>query len=72
MPKDAHVVIEDDPIETRPAADLQVGDLIRVQGENVPADGDDQSGESRLNEALLTGESKQQKAQIQQEKGFLY
>lgn len=34
--KDAHVVLEDDSIETRPVADLQVGDLIRVQaGENV-------------------------------------
>src|SRR5699024_1614988 len=38
VPKDAHVVLEDDSIETRPVADLQVGDLIRVQaGENVPA-----------------------------------
>ena len=59
VPKDAHVVLEDDSIETRPVADLQVGDLIRVQaGENVPADGTIERGESRLNEALLTGESK--------------
>ena len=59
VPKDAHVVLEDDSIETRPVADLQVGDLIRVQaGENVPADGIIDRGESRLNEALLTGESK--------------
>jgi len=59
MPKDAHVVLEDDSIETRPVADLQVGDLIRVQaGENVPADGTIQRGESRVNEALVTGESK--------------
>jgi len=59
VPKDAHVVLEDDSIETRPVADLQVGDLIRVQaGENVPADGTIQRGESRVNEALLTGESK--------------
>lgn len=37
VPKDAHVVLEDDSIETRPVADLKVGDLIRVQaGENVP------------------------------------
>ncbi len=40
VPKDAHVVLEDDSIETRPVSDLQVGDVIRVQaGENVPADG---------------------------------
>ncbi|AVM42703.1 heavy metal translocating P-type ATPase [Fastidiosipila sanguinis] len=59
VPKDAHVVLEDDSIETRPVADLQVGDLIRVQaGENVPADGTIERGESRINEALLTGESK--------------
>ena len=59
VPKDAHVVLEDDSIEIRPVADLQVGDLIRVQaGENVPADGTIERGESRLNEALLTGESK--------------
>lgn len=59
VPKDAHVVLEDDSIETRPVADLKVGDLIRVQaGENVPADGIIERGESRLNEALLTGESK--------------
>lgn len=59
VPKDAHVVLEDDSIQTRPVADLKVGDLIRVQaGENVPADGTIERGESRLNEALLTGESK--------------
>ena len=59
VPKDAHVVLEDGSIETRPVADLQVGDLIRVQaGENVPADGTIQRGESRVNEALVTGESK--------------
>ncbi|PRY76821.1 heavy metal translocating P-type ATPase [Alkalibacterium olivapovliticus] len=59
VPKDAHVVLEDDSIETRPVADLQVGDLIRVQaGENVPADGTIQRGESRVNESLVTGESK--------------
>lgn len=59
VPKDAQVVLENDSIETRPVADLQVGDLIRVQaGENVPADGTIQRGESRVNEALVTGESK--------------
>lgn len=59
MPKDAHVVVEDDAIETRPVADLKVGDLVRVQaGENVPADGIIKRGDSRINEALLTGESK--------------
>ena len=65
VPKDAHVVLEDDSIETRPVADLKIGDLIRVQaGENVPADGIIERGESRLNEALLTGESKAVKKRL--------
>ena len=59
LPKDAHVVLEDDSIETRPVSELQIGDVIRVQaGENIPADGIIIRGESRVNEALLTGESK--------------
>lgn len=59
VPKDAHVVLEDDSIETRPVFELQIGDVIRVQaGENVPADGIIIRGESRVNEALVTGESK--------------
>lgn len=59
VPKDAHVVTEDDSVETRSVADLEVGDIIRVQaGENIPADGVITKGESRVNEALLTGESK--------------
>lgn len=59
VPKDAHVVLEDDSIETRPVNELKVGDLVRVQaGENVPSDGIIKRGTSRINEALLTGESK--------------
>lgn len=59
VPKDAHVVLDDDSIDTRPVAELKVGDIVRVQaGENVPADGIIKRGASRINEALLTGESK--------------
>ena len=59
LPKDAQVVMEDDSIDVRPVTDLKVGDLVRVQaGENVPADGLIKRGNSRVNEALLTGESK--------------
>ena len=59
VPKDAHVVLDDDSVETRAVADLEVGDVIRVQaGENIPADGTIKEGQSRVNEALLTGESK--------------
>ncbi len=59
VPKDAQVVLDDDSIETRPVSDLKVGDIIRIQaGENIPADGKIIRGDSRVNEALLTGESK--------------
>ena len=59
VPKDAQVVLEDDSVETRPVGDLKVGDTIRVQaGENIPADGKIIRGDSRVDEALLTGESK--------------
>ena len=40
IPKDAHVVSEDESIETRPVSELKVGDIVRVQaGENIPVDG---------------------------------
>src|SRR5699024_9871107 len=59
LPKDAHVVLEDDTIETRSVSELKVGDIVRVQaGENIPGDGVIKKGVSRVNEALLTGESK--------------
>ncbi|MGE7365853.1 heavy metal translocating P-type ATPase [Desemzia incerta] len=65
LPKDAHVVLEDESIETRPVSELKIGDIVRVQaGENVPADGILKRGESRVNEALLTGESKPIKKNI--------
>ena len=59
VPKDAHVVLADDKIEIRSVSELKVGDVVRVQaGENIPADGKIVRGTSRVNEALLTGESK--------------
>ena len=45
--------------ERVPVRRLAAGDLIRVlPGEVVPADGTVEAGESRIDEALLTGESK--------------
>ena len=59
LPKDAHIVLDNDSIEIRPVTDLEVGDIVRVQaGESIPADGIIVRGKSRVNEALLTGESK--------------
>lgn len=59
LPKEAQVVLQDDSIEQRSVTELKVGDTVRVQaGENIPADGEIIRGTSRVNEALLTGESK--------------
>ena len=41
-----------------PVADLNVGDRVLVKpGETIPADGSIETGQSTINEALLTGES---------------
>jgi P-type Cu2+ transporter len=45
--------------ETVPVGDLREGDIVLVRpGESVPADGIVREGESALNEAMLTGESR--------------
>src|SRR5690606_4349261 len=53
----------EDGVETRvAAAELAVGDIVAVApGEAVPADGVVIWGESRLDESMLTGESKPQR-----------
>lgn len=59
LPKEAQVEQADGSIIPKPVTELAIGDIVRVQaGENVPADGRIVRGESRINEALLTGESK--------------
>jgi P-type Cu2+ transporter len=51
--------ITDDGEERVPVSELQEGDLILVRpGENLPADGVVQDGESKLNESVITGESR--------------
>jgi Cu2+-exporting ATPase len=46
-------------IEEVPVSKLRSGDLVLVRpGANIPADGEVQEGESEVNEAMLTGESK--------------
>jgi Cu2+-exporting ATPase len=58
IPTTAHMV-EDGGIMDMPASELKVGDVVLVRpGEKVPSDGVVVEGESFLNEALLTGESK--------------
>jgi len=51
-----------DAPEVIPAAELAPGDRVLIRpGESVPADGHIESGESSVNEALLTGESTPQR-----------
>jgi Cu2+-exporting ATPase len=58
MPTIAHLVKNGD-IKDVPISELQAGDVVLVRpGEKIPADGVVTEGESYVNEALLTGESK--------------
>ena len=59
MPDQAERIRQDGGTETVPVGDLRSGDLVLVRpGASVPADGEVQEGESDLNEAMITGESK--------------
>ena len=51
--------VTDDGEETVPVSDLREGDIVLVRpGESIPADGTVTKGESAVNEAMLTGESR--------------
>jgi len=51
--------IVDDRVEEVPTSEVQVGDLLLVRpGEKVPIDGEVVDGQSSVNEAMITGESK--------------
>jgi len=59
MPSKAHKFSSDGSLTEVPIEELQHGDRILVKpGEKIPADGVIEEGESSLNEAMLTGESK--------------
>jgi Cu2+-exporting ATPase len=58
MPTNAHLLKEGEVTDV-PVAQLNPGDLVLVRpGEKIPSDGVVAEGESFVNEALLTGESK--------------
>jgi Cu2+-exporting ATPase len=58
MPTMAHLV-QDGDVKDVPFSELQRGDVVLVRpGEKIPSDGVVVEGESYVNEALLTGESK--------------
>lgn len=59
MPSEAHKIMPDGNIKDVSLDDLGVNDKIIIKpGEKIPADGDIVEGESSINEAMLTGESK--------------
>ncbi len=59
MPDTAERILPEGGTEEVPVAELQEGDLLLVRpGASVPADAEVVEGESELNEAMITGESK--------------
>ncbi len=58
MPAEAHKMMPDGSITDVPLSTLKVGDKVLVKpGEKIPADGNIVSGETSVNESMLTGES---------------
>jgi Cu2+-exporting ATPase len=59
MPDTAERILPDGDTEEVPVTELEQGDLLLVRpGASVPADAEIVEGESELNEAMITGESK--------------
>jgi len=59
MPSDAHVILDDGTVQDVPLSALETGNRILIKpGEKIPADGVIAEGQSSVNEAMLTGESK--------------
>jgi Cu2+-exporting ATPase len=59
MPDTAERILPGGETEKVPVGELQAGDLVLVRpGASVPADGEIVEGESDVNEAMITGESK--------------
>jgi Cu2+-exporting ATPase len=58
MPSDAHKLMPDGSVKDVPLNELAVNDKVLIKpGEKIPADGVVVTGESSVNEAMLTGES---------------
>jgi Cu2+-exporting ATPase len=59
MPSDAHRLLPGGGTEEVPVSVLAVGDRVLVKpGEKIPVDGEVVEGQTSVNEAMLTGESK--------------
>jgi Cu2+-exporting ATPase len=59
MPSEAHKLMKDGSVQDVPLDELHTGDQVLVKpGEKIPADGKVINGETSVNEAMITGESK--------------
>jgi len=59
MPSEAHKVMPDGSVQDVPLDELRSGDKMLIKpGEKIPADGKVVEGETSVNEAMITGESK--------------
>jgi P-type Cu2+ transporter len=59
MPDTAEIIMPDGSVEEHPASHLKLDTLVLVRpGASIPADGEVAEGESKVNEAMVTGESK--------------
>ncbi|MFN2280141.1 MAG: heavy metal translocating P-type ATPase, partial [Candidatus Promineifilaceae bacterium] len=59
LPDTAELIMEDGSVMEHPVSHLKTGDLVLVRpGASVPADGVVTDGETDVNEAMITGESK--------------
>ncbi len=59
MPDTAERLLDDGRVESVPVATLRIGDRILLRpGAGTPADGEVVEGESQVNEAMITGESR--------------
>ncbi len=59
MPSEAHKLMEDGSVKDVPLDELRLGDRVLIKpGEKIPADGNIKEGETTVNEAMITGESK--------------
>lgn len=59
MPANAHKIMADGSIKDVPLSELAVDDRVIIKpGEKIPADGSVISGNTSVNESMLTGESK--------------
>lgn len=59
MPSNAHKIMSDGSVKDVPLSELIIGDRVVIKpGEKIPADGNVISGDTSVNESMLTGESK--------------